>query len=75
LGKPPDTEIDKDKVVIEETSSEISMDNLAEQKIKEEKKKSQRYYNPLDDNAFIVEEYDLLLQYVAGTEPIKILHE
>jgi len=61
--------------VIEETSSEISMDNLAEQKIKEEKKKSQRYYNPLDDNAFIVEEYDLLLQYVAGTEPIKILHE
>ena len=75
MGKPPDTEIDKDKVVIEETSSEISMDNLAEQKIKEEKKKSQRYYNPLDDNAFIVEEYDLLLQYVAGTEPIKILHE
>lgn len=49
------------------------MGDILLSKIKEEKKAPR--YEPEKDNAFKVEEYDLLLQYVAGTEPPPILNE
>lgn len=59
LGKPLDADMDKDKVVLEETTSEISMDMALQKKIDAEKKAPR--YDPDRDNAFKVEEYDLLL--------------
>lgn len=39
LGKPLDSELDQDRVVVEETQSDISMDMNLPQKIKEEKRR------------------------------------
>jgi hypothetical protein len=73
LGKPLDTDLDKDKVVVEETTSDISLVMNPQKAIDAEKKVPR--YDPDKDNAFKVEEYDLLLQYVAGTESPPVLNE
>ena len=49
------------------------MDMVLQKKIDAEKKAPR--YEPDKDNTFIVEEYDLLLQYVAGTESPPVLNE
>jgi hypothetical protein len=42
--------------------------------MKEDAAKKVRY-NPENDKAFLVEEHDLLLQYVAGTEALQVYRE
>ena len=71
LGKP--TELETDQVLIEETKDDVSMDANLIEKMKEEAKKGR--YNPENDKAFLVEEHDLLLQYVAGTEALQVYRE
>lgn len=65
--------MNEDRSELEFYERKTYLDKPSISKIKKDKLKS--YDDPSKDNAFIVEEYDLLLQYVAGTEPIKILKE